>query len=481
MKKKLLSLLMVVAFVIAGLPTVVKADVTPGSWAFIIVGDPADEDYHVYDILNIKKGGAQQYDEFTFNYRNWEFKPTQDITRLSLKVKTESNPMIKTQYDKHTFTWRLEGEKTIEALEYNGFSEGASKTIHVIGNGTLKIKSLRYQSMKNEEGQTLYKILYQENPIKILVDGSYKEAAYESIEAFQADYDNIKDNLYNMNYAHIDAPATYQEGMFELGDNFIEQNTGAMTNEEYQDLLKYFDFDETHYQASLTDGYLVITGASDEEAKNIPMIGESVSSKEGYIVSDKEEFDSSYQSLKLEDISDQITEQQQTGIRVTGEKELIALYDISAMNDETKEEIKLKDGNYEVWIKLTDKMRDYLSRYPDTKFTAAYVENNEVKEIFQAEVKEDDGGTRYLVFTTTHFSNYAILGQNVEVTQAEKDAWKKMKAEVGTDTEGESGNTQTSDKENPKTSDPVMISATLFTLGLVGILFTSHVMKRRMQ
>ncbi len=474
MKKKLWSLLIAVALVLVSVPAGVKADVRPGSWSFIIATGTETE-YHVYDILDMKKGGAQQYAEFTFNYRNWEFKPTQDMSSLKLEVKTESNPMIKTSYDKHTYTWRLEGERTIESFQYNGFSEGASKTIHVIGNGTLKIKSERYSPKTNEEGETLYTILYKGEPIRIFKNGGYEEAAYESLEAFRLDYENIKENIVDNHYSGI---SNADVSVFTLGGyakDYTKPNTGALTNEEYQELLKYFDFDATHYQASLKDGYLVITGESNEEAKNIPMLGSTVSSKGGIIYSDKEEFDASYQSLKLEDITDQATEQQKTGIRITGEKELVALYDISAINDETGEEIKLKDGKYEVWIKLTDKMREYLSASPDAEFTVAYVDNNEVKEMLKAEIEEDEMGSPYLVFTTTHFSNYAILGNNVEVTQKEKDDWEKAKI-----TES-SNNSQTQNKENPKTSDPIMMMTALFACGGAGTIATCYTMKKRLQ
>ena len=132
-------------------------------------------------------------------------------------------------------------------------------------------------------------------------------------------------------------------------------------------------------------------------------------------------------SLSEEDIAKLVTEKQT----------LLGLYDISVLNG-SDVVVPMEDGEFTIRIKLTNDMQKY------NKLTAVYVENGEIKETFPVTV--EDG---YAVFTTTHLSNYAILGENVE------------------------------NPSNPSTSDNIMIFAGILTLGLAGSISSIYFMKKK--
>ena len=130
---------------------------------------------------------------------------------------------------------------------------------------------------------------------------------------------------------------------------------------------------------------------------------------------------------------------------------LVLFYNISVVNG-NDEVVSMKDGEYTIRLKLT---KEAIGNYD--VFTAIYVdENNEVKETFNTKV---DG--EYVEFTTTHLSNYGVLGVKEE---AEATTPTDKKEEI----------------ENPKTGDNLIIIASVAGIALVGIAATIYAIRKRL-
>lgn len=120
-------------------------------------------------------------------------------------------------------------------------------------------------------------------------------------------------------------------------------------------------------------------------------------------------------------------------------KSLVALYDISVI-DENNSVVPMEDGTFTIRIKLTDEMLAY-----DT-LTAAYILDGKIVETFATSTQGE-----YVVFNTTHLSEYAILGENATTDEV---------------------------IENPSTGDNVMQYAIVLCLSITGIAYATYMLKK---
>ena len=112
--------------------------------------------------------------------------------------------------------------------------------------------------------------------------------------------------------------------------------------------------------------------------------------------------------------------------------------------------VKINDTKMKIKIALPEELKGY------NKYEVVYILNGEIKETLPATVEEG-----YLVFETTHLSEYGVIAQNVE---------------------NEGGQTNTSNNEekinNPKTGDNIGTVIALFTIATIGLATTIKMRKK---
>ncbi|MDD6878918.1 MAG: hypothetical protein PUD59_01655 [bacterium] len=86
--------------------------------------------------------------------------------------------------------------------------------------------------------------------------------------------------------------------------------------------------------------------------------------------------------------------------KVAKDVKLLAVYDISVL-DENDEVIPIEDGSFKVSIAIGQEMQKY------DVYKVVYIEDGKIKETLDAKLVDGK-----IVFTTTHFSEYAVVGYN---------------------------------------------------------------------
>lgn len=112
--------------------------------------------------------------------------------------------------------------------------------------------------------------------------------------------------------------------------------------------------------------------------------------------------------------------------------------------------VKINNTKMKIRIALPEELKGY------NKYEVVYILNGEIKETLPATVEEG-----YLVFETTHLSEYGVIAQNVE---------------------NGGGQTNTSNNEekinNPKTGDNIGAVIALFTIATIGLVATIKMRKK---
>lgn len=155
----------------------------------------------------------------------------------------------------------------------------------------------------------------------------------------------------------------------------------------------------------------------------------------------KDELDPGY-SLTIEDKKSALSKEATTLLeKAVANSHLVLLYNISVVNG-SGNVVSMRNGEYTIRLKLSaEDLKNY-----DT-FTAIFVdENGEVKETFDTKI---DG--EYVEFTTTHLSDYGILGSH------------------------------NPGAKNPSTNDNGMIILSIVGGSLLGVVVTSNSLRKRFE
>lgn len=133
-------------------------------------------------------------------------------------------------------------------------------------------------------------------------------------------------------------------------------------------------------------------------------------------------------------------------------KGIIALYDINIVKDQ--EIVSINGIKMRISIKLSEDLLKYRN------YKIVYLKNGEIKETLDAKIKNG-----YIVFETSHLSNYAIVATKQEVNDETKE---EIKTEV----------TEETKTENPKTSDNLVSYILLGVISTLGIISSLIIRKR---
>ena len=135
--------------------------------------------------------------------------------------------------------------------------------------------------------------------------------------------------------------------------------------------------------------------------------------------------------------------------KVLTDKNIKYIVDINVL--ENKQVIKISDTKMKIRIEMPENLKNY------NKYEVVYILNDEVKETLPATV--EDG---YIVFETSHLSQYGVIATNVETQE-------------NTNTNNVSKN----GVNNPKTGDNIIMNATLFIVSVVSMIAITIVNKKR--
>jgi len=247
----------------------------------------------------------------------------------------------------------------------------SDKKIKVTGKGYLKFKQNSYVN-KQSKGEVIYNFSYK-NKLILTED---KKAFEGTKSEFKENYDILK-KLNNL-------PNEYNEDdlKYIAVSDYINMTSVAITSSW---LNKHLD---TSLKSYVSDGYGIVEYVKEDsstlESTNIILVSNGL----------KTEYKLIEENLKDDEVAKKVSS-------ILESKNLISLYDISVYEDNS--EVEMKNGNYTIKIKLED--ADNYENYQ-----IIYVnDDGEIEEYLDGRVENG-----YIVFETTHLSQYGIIGTNLD-------------------------------------------------------------------
>lgn len=282
-------------------------------------------------------------------------------------------------------TLKISGTNTVSMLHLT------DKKVKVEGTGSLKFRENSY-AKKITGGEVIYSFAY-DNDLILSKDKSVYEG---NISEFQSDYDSLKE--YN------DLPDEFNLEDFSLlkVNDYTKMTPISVTKKWVSSHVK------TSLNVEIENGFGVIKYVKEEE-KTETKSTSKLESENVILISDDEV--SSEYTLNVSDLSnDEIVQSINDSLE---DLNIISLYDLNVY-DGTKI-VSMENGNYTIKIKVDSDIE------LEKNYKIIYVnDNNEVEEYFDCYL--DDG---YIVFETTHLSQYAIVEEsNVNATALEAKDFK---------------------------------------------------------
>ena len=276
----------------------------------------------------------------------------------------------------------------------------------ITGNGSLTIDGLYSSRLAvDEDGNQLYYIVYDDIDgfQHRVVDENGDDVLVVSKEEFEAMYENLKASNPDMAQIALEDLEYFINSQYEVVPETITE-----------------EWIKEHITTEMNIIY------NENDSITFSNVG-SVLDAENVIFESKDILDEKF-TLDVTDVTSNATDELKDAIALDN-KVLLLLYDISVVN-ENNEIVPMENGTFTIKIKLTEEMKEY-----DT-LTAAYILDGKIVETFDISI---DG--EYVVFNTTHLSEYAILGENVKTDEV---------------------------IENPSTGDNILVYVTILGLSVVG-------------
>lgn len=280
-----------------------------------------------------------------------------------------------------TSTIVINGNNVINIVE--------NQKYNIEGNGSLVIHSYQtYGHLKNENGEPLYEVFYINGLTSSGVTNSIhlKDADGEFLLVTGADdlstiFESIKE--YNPDLEG----ATFDEKNIEV----LQPHYGIESHDISQEWIK---------NNVSTDLNVIYNSDGSVTFTSMGTILES-----DYVTFISKDVLNSDYTLSINNLFNNITDELKNSI-TPDNNVLLALYDISVINDD-KEVIPMKDGSFTIKIKMNDEMKKY------NELSAAYISDGKIAESFETSVDGD-----FVIFNTTHLSEYAIYGNNETVVDS---------------------------------------------------------------
>ena len=143
-----------------------------------------------------------------------------------------------------------------------------------------------------------------------------------------------------------------------------------------------------------TGSYLIGT-KQDESTNNLDTV--TVTQSDNIVFESTVAFDSNYH-LRVDDVTENLTNDEATMIEAKTDKTLLKLYDIN-MLDKDNNVVKMENGTYTIKIALSDLLKKY------NDYEIVYISDEKV-ELIPAKIEEG-----FIIFNTTHLSKYGVVGK----------------------------------------------------------------------
>jgi hypothetical protein len=255
-----------------------------------------------------------------------------------------------------------------------------SGTIGVEGNGALKFKENSYVK-KVVNGEAVYQYVY--NQKTITSNGKIFEG---TIEEFAQEYELLQESN--------KLPKEYTIDDYELVQalDYTKMTSEVITDSWIKQNIK------TSLKTSIENGYGVVKYVKPVETKNGTTKEKTKSTlkTDNVVLISDGEVDKSYE-LKEKDLT---TEKVATKVskQISDENDLVSFYDVSVYNG--KKEVPMKNGKFTIKIKLDVDVDEY------ENYKVVYVDDEgKISEYLDGHI---EGG--YIVFETTHLSQYGVVG-----------------------------------------------------------------------
>ena len=244
--------------------------------------------------------------------------------------------------------------------------------IKISGNGSLKFKENSFVK-KVINGEAVYQYLYKD---KHVLDSDKK--IYEGTEKeFEDNYDNLRE-------------------LNELPEEFSIEDYTLVQALDYSKMVSVAVTDswmKSHIETSLT----MATDAGFGIVKYVKEVAKKEETKlesENVILISNEKVDKKYKLNERNLKNDEIAQRVDNSI----DESLISLYDVTVFNG--SKEVTMKDGTYTIKIKLDHDIDDY------ENYRIIYVnDDGEIEEYIDGVIEGD-----YIVFETSHLSQYGVIG-----------------------------------------------------------------------
>ena len=310
----------------------------------------------------------------------------------------EGNSISLTNFNAYYFATWDKTEVTLNLNEENNIAmfHVGELPINVVGTGSLKFKEDAYVKLV-VNGEMVYRFVYND---KTLI--SNDEIVYEdTLSNFKTNYVSLKEKN--------NLPEEFNEEDYSMVQavDYVSMTSVSVTESWLAKHIK------TELVATVADGYGIIkyekkTEETKEEVQTTPTTinkttsktKKKTSSKTTTLKTDKvilisdTKLNNKYK-LNVNDLDDKKSEYTEK----VEDFEIVSLYDVSIYNG--KKEVEMKDNSFIIKIKL-----DENTNYDNYKII--YVnDDGEIAEYIDGTI--EDG---YIVFKTTHLSQYGVIGQN---------------------------------------------------------------------
>lgn len=290
-----------------------------------------------------------------------------------------------TNWDKYDVILNIAGNNNISLLHI------ADSNFKVTGSGSLKFKQNSFVK-KVVNGESVYQYVYED---KLLLNNNKKIYEGTLIE-FEENYELLK----NEN----DLPDKYNLDDYSLVQvaDYTKMTSVTVTDSW---ISKHID---TELKTFTSDGYGIVEyekpkETSEEEKEKNTTDENKVLESDNVILISEEKLENKYQ-LKEEDLSEgEVAENISNTI---DDKDLLSFYDVTVYNG--KKIVSMKNGKYIIKIKLGDNKEQYAD------YQIIYVnDDGEIEEYIDGVIEGD-----YIVFETSHLSQYGVIATPVENVKA---------------------------------------------------------------
>ena len=303
------------------------------------------------------------------------------------------NAYYLSNYDE-SITINLAGSNNISLLHLSDVK------INITGNGSLKFKQNSFVK-KVSNGESIYEFIYKD---KVVLNEN-KKIFEGRINDFVENYEVLR-KINNL-------PKEYNEKDYVLEQalEYTKMTSVVVTDSWLSEHIT------TKLNIGVVDGFGLVQYVEESKKEEKKEVEPSVLQTENVIFISEEKVDKKYQ-LKEEDLKEkEVAEKVNENL---DDKDLISLYDVSVYNG--KNEVAMKDGQYTIKIKLDDSVEAY------DNYQIIYVNNEgKIEEYIDGYI--EDG---YIVFETSHLSQYGVIAKPIEVSVVNRKVFDwKLLAKIG--------------------------------------------------